>query len=90
MVEELDRVKLPNRERYVRVGDTVEVKPSRPRRRDGYRSVVRKVLTSKGIPYVEVVDQRGNIRSVTLDKLGVVNPGRKKLSAAAIRRAQAG
>lgn len=54
---------------FVRPGDLVHVRPSRPNRRDGFEAVVRRILGTDPVS-VEVVSRRnGHIRTVFVERI---------------------
>lgn len=67
---ELDEFRLGRN--FVRVGDTVHVKPSRPGRHDGFDAKVRRIRGNQaaGAESVDVADPRnGGLRTVPIDRI---------------------
>lgn len=56
---------------FVHVGDVIRVKPSKPRKRDGFDTSVRRITgNGHGLAVsVEVVDPNGRLREVYVDRV---------------------
>jgi hypothetical protein len=67
----LDEVRLGGRN-FIRPGDVVRVKPSRPAKHDGFDALVRRIVDTQGGVEVEVfggAHGRAAVRTFTLDRL---------------------
>lgn len=55
---------------FVRVGDRVHVRPSKPGRRDGWDTYVLQIRAVDGKPaYVDVSDKRGGRRTIPIERV---------------------
>lgn len=64
---------------YVRLGDHVKVKPSRPGKHDGFKGRVCLIRTDAagGVTSLDIPDQRGGMRTIPIDRIQRVAQSRQ-------------